>query len=168
MSAEYSKLYRDWCSELREIRTKSINRLYFENGFSNLRLHIFTDASEDAICVVAFLRDDGTLKLTYVKGKRHVAPIRHTKIPKLELQAAVYGVRLRRQILREHDVKIDQNLSLDRFIYRVTAVTVSSQETASVRCQQGSRNIGKFFHGSMETCQRHRKPSRYWHKRDVH
>ena len=29
-------------------------------------------------------------------------------VPKLELQAAVYGVRLRKQILNEHDVKIDK------------------------------------------------------------
>ena len=41
-------------------------------------------------------------------------------------------------------------------------VTVSSQETASVCCQQGSRNTGKLFHGLMETCQRHQKRCRYW------
>ena len=29
-------------------------------------------------------------------------------VPKLELQAAVYGVRLRKQILNEHDVRIDK------------------------------------------------------------
>ena len=29
-------------------------------------------------------------------------------IPKLELQAAVYGVRLRKQILNEHDATIDK------------------------------------------------------------
>ena len=108
LSAEHSKLFSDWCSELREIRTMSINRLYFENGCTNLRLHIFTDASEEAMCIVAYLQDEATLKLTYVIGKCRVAPIRHTTIPKLELQAAVYGVRLKRQILREHDVKIDK------------------------------------------------------------
>ncbi|XP_075256718.1 uncharacterized protein LOC142349192 [Convolutriloba macropyga] len=86
----------------------SINRLYFENGCTNLRLHIFTDASEEAMCIVEYLQDEATLKLTYVIGKCRVAPIRHTTIPKLELQAAVYGVRLKRQILREHDVKIDK------------------------------------------------------------
>ena len=107
-SAEHTKLFSDWCSELREIRTMSINRLYFENGCTNLRLHIFTDASEEAMCIVAYLQDEATLKLTYVKGKGRVAPIRHMTVPKLELQAAVYGVRLGKQILNEHDVKIDK------------------------------------------------------------
>ena len=94
LTAEHSKLFSDWCSELREIRTMSINRLYFENGCTNLRLHIFTDASEEAMCIVAYLQDIATLKLTYVIGKCRVAPIRPMTIPKLELQAAFYGVRL--------------------------------------------------------------------------
>ena len=85
----------------------SINRLYLENECTNLRLHIFTDASEETICIVAYLKDETTLKLLYVIGKCRVAPIRHTTIPKIELQAAVYGVRLRSQILSEHDMKLD-------------------------------------------------------------
>ena len=86
----------------------SMNRLCFEKGCTNLRLHISTDASEQAMCIVAYLQDEATLKFTYVIGKCRVARIRHTTIPKLELQATVYGVRLRRQILREHDVSIDK------------------------------------------------------------
>ena len=108
LSPEHSKLFSDWCSELREIRTMSINRLYFENGCTNLRLHTFTDASEEAMCIVPYLQDEATLKLTYVIGKCCVAPIRHKTIPKLELQAAVYGVRLRKQIPNEHNVRIDK------------------------------------------------------------
>ena len=108
LSVEHSKLFSNWCSELREIRTMSINRLYFENGCTNLRLHNFTDASEEAMCIVAYLQDIATLKLTYVVGKCRVAPIRHMTIPKLELQAAVYGVQLRKQILKKHDVRIDK------------------------------------------------------------
>ena len=65
-------------------------------------------ASEEAMCIVAYLQDKTTLRLTYVIGKCRVAPIRHMTIPKLELQAAVYGIRLRKQILNEHDVKIDK------------------------------------------------------------
>ena len=90
LSAEHSKLFSDWYSELREIRTMSVNRLYFENGCSNLRLHIFTDASEQAMSSVAYLQDEATLRLTYVVGKCRVSPIRHTTITKLEFQAAIY------------------------------------------------------------------------------
>ena len=69
---------------------------------------IFTDASENAMCILKYLQDEATLKLTYVKRKCLFAPIRHMRIPKLELQAAVYGVRLRVQILSKHDVRIDK------------------------------------------------------------
>ena len=98
------KLFIDWCSELREIRTENSRKW----TLSNLRLHIFTDASEETMCIVAYLQDEKTLGLIYVIGKCLVAPIRHMTIPKLELQAAVFGVRLRKQIISEHDVKIDK------------------------------------------------------------
>ena len=77
LTAEHSKQFS---SELREIRTMSINRLYFENGCTNLSLHIFTDASEEAMCIMAYLQDEATLKLTNVIGKCRVAPIRHMTI----------------------------------------------------------------------------------------
>ena len=38
-------------------------------------------------------------------------------------------------------------------------ITVSSQETTSVCCQQGSRKNGKLLNGSVETCQRRRYPA---------
>ena len=71
-----------------------------------MRLHIFTDTSEEAMYIVAYLQDKGTLKLTFAIGKCRVAPLRHMTIPKLELQAAVYGVRLRKQILANINDKI--------------------------------------------------------------
>ena len=61
-----------------------------------------------AMCIVAYLQDEATIRFTYVIGKCRVAPIRHMTIPKSELQAAVYGDRLRKQILSEHDVRIDK------------------------------------------------------------
>ncbi|XP_075248374.1 uncharacterized protein LOC142341333 [Convolutriloba macropyga] len=76
-----------------------------------MRLPIFTDASEVTMCIVAYPQVQATLKLTYVMFyylKCRVAPTRHTTILKLRHQAAVYGVRLRRQILREHDVNLDK------------------------------------------------------------
>ena len=84
LSAEHTKLFGDRCSELREIRTMSTNRLYFENGCSNLRLHVFTDTSKEAMCIVEYLQDKVTLKLNYVIGKCRVEPISQMTIPKLE------------------------------------------------------------------------------------
>ena len=60
------------------------------------------------MCIVAYLQDEAMAKLTYVIGKCRAASIRHMTIPKLEIQAAVYGVRLRKQILKEHDARIDK------------------------------------------------------------
>ena len=130
LSLEHSKLFIDWCSELREIRTMSINRLYFENGCSNLRLHIFTDASEEAMCIVAYLQDKAKLRLAYVIGKCRVAPIKYMTIPKLELQAAVYGFLLRKQILNQHDVKID------KIYHRTNSSTVLQWLQAAYKKQQ--------------------------------
>ena len=89
-----------------------IKSTLFKNGCTNLRLLIFTDSSEKAICIVAYLPDEARLRLTYVIGKCRVAPIRHSTIPKLELQAAAYRVRLRKQTLNKHDVKLDKNYHL--------------------------------------------------------
>ena len=167
LSAEHSKLFSDWCSELREKRTMSKNRLYFENGCTNLRLHIFTVASEEAMCIATYMQVKTTFKLTYVIGKCRVAPIRHTTIPKLELQAAVYGVRLSKQILNEYNVRIDK-------IYHWTDSSTVLQWPQAARKKQQvfvanrAAEILELFHGSIETGQRHRKPNRYWHKRDFH
>ena len=60
------------------------------------------------MCIVADMQDEATLKPIYVKGKCRVAPIRHMTVAKLELQAAVYGVQRRMQILSKHDVRIDK------------------------------------------------------------
>ena len=38
-------------------------------------------------------------------GKCRVAPIRNMTVAKLEMQAAVFGVRLRELILEEHDIE---------------------------------------------------------------
>ena len=158
LSEEHSKLFIDWCSELREKRTMSINRIYFENGSSNPRLQIFTDASEKAMCIVAYLQDEATLRLTYVRGKCRVAPIRHMTIPKLELQADTQWTWCQNW----------KNRSLDQLINSAKVGTSSPQETTSVRCEQSRGNTGKLIDGSMETRQMCRKPYRHRNPRNVH
>ena len=87
--AEHSNFSNDWFSDSRDIRTMSISRLCFENRCTNFRLRIFTDASEEAIWIVAYMQNETTLRLTYVIWKCRVAPIRHMTKPKQVLQAAI-------------------------------------------------------------------------------
>ena len=70
---------------------------------------MFADASEDTMCAAAYLRSkprEYSADLAFVIGKCRVAPMRHFSIPRLELQAAVMAVRLKEQIVKEHESKI--------------------------------------------------------------
>ena len=129
LSAEHSKLFSDWCSEWRKVRSMSINRLYFENRFTNLSRRIFTDPSEEVLWIVSYLRNEATLKWPYIIAKCCVAPIRDMTIP-IEFQSAVYGVRLRKHTQRAR-CRNWQNLSLDGFINCPTEAASSAKVTTS-------------------------------------
>ena len=130
LSLEHSKLFSDCSSELREIRTTSINLRYFENGWNNLRLYIFTDASEETMCIVAYLQDKSTLKLTYVIGEGRAVPIRHKDYFELPISHVSTSSCSIRSSPQKADIERTgcqnwQSLSVDRFIDNFTVVTVS-------------------------------------------
>ena len=88
----------------------SIDRRYFNGERDKTELHLFADASKDTMCAVAYLRSqpkENTANLAFVIGKCRVAPMRHLSIPRLELQAAVMAVRLKEQIVKEQEMKIN-------------------------------------------------------------
>ena len=60
------------------------------------------------MCIVAYLRveDEDGVELSFVIGKCRIAQMKQQTIPKLELQAALYSVRLRQLITEEHDIQI--------------------------------------------------------------
>jgi hypothetical protein len=79
-----------WLSELKLISILKIPRCYSVNlklDGSN-QLHVFCDASEQAYCVVAYLRSStpGGVETAFISSKTHVAPLKSTSIPRLELQ----------------------------------------------------------------------------------
>ena len=45
--------------------------------------------------------------MAFVTEKCRVAPIENMTVAKLEMQTAVFGVRLRELILKEHDIEVD-------------------------------------------------------------
>jgi len=66
-------------------------------------MHIFVDASQAAFAAVAYLRVLSPTKVdvAFVIGKTRLAPKKLISIPRLELQAAILGVRLNR-VIQEH------------------------------------------------------------------
>ena len=99
-----------WKEQLPLVAETSIDRRYFNRERDKTELHVFADASEDTICAVAYLRSqpkEYAADLAFVIGKCRVAPMRHLSIPRLELQAAVMAVRLKEQIVKEHEMKIN-------------------------------------------------------------
>ena len=61
------------------------------------------------MCAVAYLYSkpkEYSAGLAFVIEKCRIAPMRHLSIPRSELQAAVMAVRLKEQIVKEHESKI--------------------------------------------------------------
>ena len=94
---EIREAFIEWDSEKVEVSSISIDRCIFRgSSVTNAQLHVFVDASQSAMCAVIYLRAkcDEVLQVSFLVGKCRVAPIRSTTIPKLELQAALIGLRL--------------------------------------------------------------------------
>lgn len=71
-------------------------------------MHIFTDASKDAIAAVAFLKvwkDGENSDIGFLMGKAKVAPTHGHTIPRLELCAAVLGIEIAEIIGEQMDLE---------------------------------------------------------------
>ena len=90
------------------VNQMGLKSTYFESGVNKVDLHVFSDASLEARCMVTYLRKQDNGEVNFVIGKCRVAPIRNMTMVKLEMQAAVFGVRLRELILEEHDIEVDR------------------------------------------------------------
>lgn len=99
-----------WYKELEKIKQIVVPRcygLFFCDPSAIVDLHIFVDASEVAFSAVAYWRISTTsmVDIAFVIGKTRCAPIKPLSIPRLELQAAVLGVRLCKMIKASHDIE---------------------------------------------------------------
>ena len=107
------KSFTDWCADLPNLEHLVIPRSYFSHIVSEVELHMFGDASQDAFCAVAFLRarkhSSDTPLVSFVVGKARVAPMKPLSIPKLELQVALLANRLKEKILAALTIRIDRD-----------------------------------------------------------
>ena len=81
------------------------------NQEKNHQLHVFVDASTVELSAVAYIRaqkQDEIFQTSFLLGKCKVAPIKQISVPKLELEAAVLGTRLRTLIETEITLKFEK------------------------------------------------------------
>ncbi|XP_065361898.1 uncharacterized protein LOC135955477 [Calliphora vicina] len=103
--------WKRWRSQMNNIANFRVRRFYFSFGKpTSLQLHIFVDASEEAFAAIAYWRyiGDGDICTSFIISKTKCSPLKRVTIPRLELQAAVLGTRLKQNILSEHSLVPDK------------------------------------------------------------
>ena len=110
---ELERVWKRWLQGISETKGFKIKRCYHQQGWqcSNIQLNIFCDASEAAYGAVGYLRfkfKDESVCCNFVMAKSKLAPIKTLTIPRLELNAAVIGVKLFNLIIHEIDLPIEK------------------------------------------------------------
>ncbi|XP_062705505.1 uncharacterized protein LOC115255509 [Aedes albopictus] len=106
--------WRDWLQLLPEVEKLRIPRCYRQVVSSLdaafIEVHVFVDASESAMAAAVFLRlvEGNQVECSLIAAKTRVAPLKYTSIPRLELQAAVYGCRLAKNVIGNLTVNISK------------------------------------------------------------
>ncbi|XP_075151975.1 uncharacterized protein LOC142226001 [Haematobia irritans] len=137
-----------WWREMKKVKDFRIPRCYchdFNNTFKEL--HIFSDASELAMAVVAYwrIKRNDEYNVLFICGKTFVAPTKYKSVPRLELQAAVFAVRLKYHIFES------QNRKVTRVQYWTDSNTVLRwiQSDARKYKQYVANRVGEILEGSV-------------------
>jgi len=91
-----------WLKECKSLMAVRIPRCLIHDNEDNWQLHCFVDASEKAYGAVVYLREkvESEVRVVMVMAKSKVTPIKVMSVPRLELLAAVIGVRLIKKVIR--------------------------------------------------------------------
>ena len=97
--------FEKWKENLRNWNVVEIPRWYYLDKNNDTKLHIFTDASASAYGAVTYFRCKyrGKYKCSFIMSKARLAPMNEKQliIPRIKLQAAVIGCRMRSVIIEE-------------------------------------------------------------------
>ncbi|XP_056020363.1 uncharacterized protein LOC125680242 [Ostrea edulis] len=111
---EYEKQWTDWKEQMQSLETLYIPRQYTTLSLTcsiRREVHLFTDASEEAIAAVAYIKltdADGNQQQGFLLGKAKVAPKSAVTIPRLELCAAVLGIEIANIIKKQMSVPTEE------------------------------------------------------------
>lgn len=103
------EMWVSWMKALKSLSNLQIPRCYGNNKIINRQLHVFVDSSEAMYGAAIYMRSESIdrVELSLISSKSRVAPLKPQSIPRLELLAAVLGVRLMNNVLQGHDVTLD-------------------------------------------------------------
>ena len=132
-----------------------------------VQLHVFTDASISAFAAVIYARPSHTAPklatITFVLGKSRVAPLKQLSVLKLELEAALLGIRLLQVVRRA----LDRN-----FLFLSSGQTVvlcstgyKTGKNSKVSLLTGLTKFPALLPPRLEVCSIQSKSSRSRHKR---
>ncbi|XP_036346973.1 uncharacterized protein LOC118756307, partial [Rhagoletis pomonella] len=110
MPYELAQQWSKWWSNIQSVKHLSVPRCYslMLPVAEEIQLHIFVDASSLAYAAVAYLRikKGDKIDVAMVCAKSRCSPLKGMTIPRLELQAAVLGCRLKESLERCHDFRV--------------------------------------------------------------
>ena len=105
--------WRKWTRIIANISDVRVPRCYsLASKSENIQIHVFVDASIDAYAVVAYICDEykNQINCSLVASKTRVAPLKPISVPKMELMAAILGLRLCNMICKEMSLNIKQRV----------------------------------------------------------
>ena len=94
-------------SKLKSLKNIKLNRCYKPSGLGKViscSLHCFSDASERGYGQATYIRlvnEAGKIHCSLVMRKSRVTPTKYTSIPRLELAAAVFSIKVAGMIKKE-------------------------------------------------------------------
>ena len=110
---EHRTRWEQWRRTLTSLEQLRVPRGFFPTRFGQTtrrELHVFADASEEAIGHVSYLRsvdDRKQICVSFVIGESRVAPRAATSVLCLELCVAVEAAQTAREVLQELDQRVD-------------------------------------------------------------
>ena len=114
LPATHLERWKNWKSQLVALNQLQVPRGFISKSFGETQhreLHVFSDASEEAIGHVIYVRsvdDSNNVSVSFVFGNSKVAPRLANSIPRLELCASVEAAQAARELLQELVKPIDK------------------------------------------------------------
>ncbi|XP_050064313.1 uncharacterized protein LOC114118967 [Aphis gossypii] len=104
LSEDLQNRWTKFYSSLRQLNLIAVPRRVIAEDTSNIKLHVFSDASQEAYGACAYIcsqTSSGSSEARLYMSKSRVAPMKSTTIPRLELNGALLAAELARDICEE-------------------------------------------------------------------